>query len=34
MVIIQGNGTIKTIAITKHLDSNVKQHEVLLCYDF
>jgi len=34
MVIIQGNGTIKTIIATKHLGSNVKQLEVLLCYDF
>jgi hypothetical protein len=34
MVIIQGNGTIKTIVATKHLGSNVKQLEVLLCYDF
>jgi hypothetical protein len=34
MVIIQGNGTIETMATTKHLGSNVKQLEVLLCYDF
>jgi hypothetical protein len=34
MVIIQANGTIKTIATMKHLGSNVKQLEVLLCYDF
>jgi hypothetical protein len=34
MVIIQGNGTIRTIAATKHLGSNVKRLEVLLCYDF
>jgi len=34
MVIIQGNGTIETMAATKHLGSNVKQLEVLLCYDF
>jgi len=34
MVIIQGNGTIRTMVATKHLGSNVKQLEVLLCYDF
>jgi hypothetical protein len=34
MVIIQSNGTIKTIAATEHLGSNAKQLEVLLCYDF
>ncbi len=33
-VIIHGNGIIRTITITKHLGSYVKQLEVLLCYDF
>jgi hypothetical protein len=28
------NGTIRTIAATKRLGNNVKQLEVLLCYDF
>jgi hypothetical protein len=31
---IEGNGTICTIAITKHLDNNIKRQELLLCYDF
>jgi hypothetical protein len=34
MIIIRGNGIVRTIAITKHLGSCVKQLEVLLCYDF
>jgi hypothetical protein len=31
---IEGNGTIRTIVITKHLDSNTKCPEILLCYNF
>jgi hypothetical protein len=34
LISIDGNGTIRTIAITKHLDSNTKRLQVLLCYDF
>jgi hypothetical protein len=34
MVIIKGNETIKTIVVTKNFGSNVKQLEILLCYDF
>jgi hypothetical protein len=31
---IEGNGTICTIVIIKHLDSNTKCPKVLFCYDF
>jgi hypothetical protein len=31
---IQGNGTIKTIVVTKHLGTNVKYSKVLLCYNY
>jgi len=34
LISIEGNGTIHTITITKHLDSNTKCLEILLCYDF
>jgi hypothetical protein len=34
LISIEGNGTIHTIIVTKHLDSNTKCLEVLLCYDF
>lgn len=34
MVIIQGNGTITIIVVTKHLGNNVERSQVLLCYDF
>jgi hypothetical protein len=34
MVIIQGNGTIRTIFIIKHLGNNDERLEVLLGYDF
>jgi hypothetical protein len=34
LISIEDNGTIHTIAITKHLDSNIKRPKVLLCYDF
>jgi hypothetical protein len=34
LISIDGNGTIRTIAITKHLDSNTKCLQVLLCYGF
>jgi len=33
MIIIEGNGIVQTISTTKHLDSNTKRFEVLLCYD-
>jgi hypothetical protein len=33
IITIEGNGTMQTISITKHLDSNTKRPEVLLCYD-
>jgi hypothetical protein len=33
MITIQGNGTIRTIAVTKHLGTNLKRPEVLLCFD-
>ncbi len=31
---IQGNGTVKTITVTKHLGGEVRKPEVLLCYDY
>jgi hypothetical protein len=34
IVTIQGNGTIKTIIVTKHLGGEVKKPKVLLCYDY
>ncbi len=34
IVTIQGNGTVKTILVTKHLKAEVKRPEVLLCYDY
>jgi len=33
-VTIQGNGTIGTIIVTKHLGGEVRRPEVLLCYDY
>jgi hypothetical protein len=34
LISIEGNGTIRTIAVTKDLDNNTKHLEVLFCYDF
>jgi len=34
IVTIQGNGTIKSITVTKHLGGEIKRPEVLLCYDY
>jgi hypothetical protein len=34
IVTIQGNGTFKTITITKHLGGEVKKQEMLLCYNY
>jgi hypothetical protein len=34
IITIQGNGTIRTITITKHLGGEVKKLEVLLCYNY
>jgi hypothetical protein len=34
IVTIQGNGTIKTIIVTKHLGGEVKKPKVLLCYNY
>ncbi len=33
-VTIQGNGTVRTITVTKHLGGKVRRLEVLLCYDY
>jgi hypothetical protein len=33
IVSIQGNGTIRTIIVTKILGGKVKRPKVLLCYD-
>jgi hypothetical protein len=32
LIIIKGNGMVRTIAVTKHLDNNTKDLKVL-CYD-
>jgi hypothetical protein len=34
MITIQGNGTIKTIKMTKHLGTNLKKPKVLICFDY
>ncbi len=34
IITIQGNGTIITITITKHLGGEVRRLKVLLCYDY
>jgi hypothetical protein len=34
IVTIQGNGTIKTITVTKHLGGEVRKPKVLLCYNY
>ncbi len=34
IVTIQGNGTIRIITVAKHLGSEVRRLEVLLCYDY
>jgi hypothetical protein len=34
IITIQGNGTVRTIVITKHLGSEVRGPEMLLCYDY
>jgi len=33
-ITIQGNGTIRTIIVTKHLGGEVRKPEMLLCYDY
>jgi hypothetical protein len=33
LITIEGNGIVRTSAITIHLGSNIKHHEVLMCYD-
>jgi hypothetical protein len=33
LIIIESNGMVLTIVVTKHLDSNTKRPQVLLCYD-
>ncbi len=34
IVTIQGNGIVQTIIVTKHLGSEVRRPEVLLCYNY
>jgi hypothetical protein len=34
MITIQGNGTIQTIVVTKHLSTNLKRPKVLLCFNY
>jgi hypothetical protein len=33
-VTIQGNGTVQTILVIKHLKAEVKRLEMLLCYNY
>ncbi len=33
-VTIQGDGTVRTITITKHLGSEIRRPKVLLCYNY
>ncbi len=33
MITIQGNGIIQTIVVTKHLSTNLKKLDALLCFD-
>jgi len=33
-ITIQGNGIVRTITITKHLEVEVKRPEVSLCYNY
>jgi len=34
IIIVQGNGMVKTIVITKHLNNQTKHPKVFICYDF
>jgi len=34
IVTIQGNGTVKTIIVTKQLGGEVRRSKMLLCYDY
>ncbi len=34
MITIQGNGVVQTIVVTKHMGTNLKRLEVLLCFDY
>jgi hypothetical protein len=34
MITIQGNGIVRTIVVTKHLGTNLKRLEVLLCFGY
>jgi hypothetical protein len=34
IVTIQGNGTVKTITVTKHLGGEVRKPKMLLCYNY
>jgi hypothetical protein len=34
LITIEGNGMVRIIAVTKHLDGNIKLHEVLFYFDF
>jgi hypothetical protein len=33
LITIEGNGTVRTLVVTKHLDNNTKHPKVFLCYD-
>jgi hypothetical protein len=34
IVTIQGNGTVKTITVTKQLGGEVRRPKMLLCFDY
>ncbi len=34
IVTIQGNGTVRTITVTKHLGGEVRRPKMLLCYNY
>jgi hypothetical protein len=33
-ITVQWNGIVRTITVTKHLGSEVRRPQVLLCYDY
>ncbi len=33
-ITIQGNGTVRTITVTKHLGGEVRRPKILPCYDY
>jgi hypothetical protein len=33
LITMEGNGIVRTIVVTKHLENNTKHPKVLFCYD-